>query len=131
MREGNRLTAASVRNANKPGLKADGHNLYLQISKFGTKAWLFRYMMNGVSHKMGLGAVHTVSLAEARKRAAGARLKVHDGIDPIDQRKASRTRDKLASARRYLQTVRGSLHRGESRRLAEPETRRSMGRYLR
>jgi hypothetical protein len=99
MREGNRLTAASVRNANKPGLKADGHNLYLQISKFGTKAWLFRYMMNGVSHKMGLGAVHTVSLAEARKRAAEARLKVHDGIDPIDQRKASRTRDKLAGAR--------------------------------
>ena len=48
---------------------------------------------------MGLGAVHTVSLAEARKRAAEARLKVHDGIDPIDQRKASRTRDKLASAR--------------------------------
>jgi Arm DNA-binding domain len=80
MREGNKLNAASVRNANKPGLKADGHNLYLQVSKFGTKAWLFRYMMNGVSHKMGLGAVHTVSLAEARKRAAEARLKVHDGI---------------------------------------------------
>jgi hypothetical protein len=79
MREGNKLSAASVRTANKP-LKADGDNLYLQVSKFGTKAWLFRYMKNGVARKMGLGAVHTVSLAEARKRAAEARLKVHDGI---------------------------------------------------
>jgi len=56
-------------------------------------------MIDGVARKMGLGAVHTVSLAEARKRAAEARLKVHDGIDPIDQRKASRTRAKIASAR--------------------------------
>jgi hypothetical protein len=99
MREGNKLSAASVRTANKPGLKADGDNLYLQVSKFGTKAWLFRYMKNGVARKMGLGAVHTVSLAEARKRAAEARLKVHDGIDPIDQRKASRVRERVAAAR--------------------------------
>jgi hypothetical protein len=56
-------------------------------------------MKNGVARKMGLGAVHTVSLAEARKRAAEARLKVHDGIDPIDQRKATRTRARLAIAR--------------------------------
>src|SRR5271168_3195591 len=99
MRESNRLSAATVRNANRPGLFGDGHGLYLQVSQFGTKAWLFRYMKNGVARKMGLGAVHTVSLAEARKRAAEARLKVHDGIDPIDQRKASRVRERVAAAR--------------------------------
>ena len=73
---GNKLSAASVRNASEPGLYADGHGLYLQVSSFETKAWVFRYMMDGGGRKMGLGPLHTVSLAEARKRAAEARLKV-------------------------------------------------------
>ena len=70
MHEGSKLSATAVRYANKPGLYGDGHGLYLQISAFGTKAWVFRYMMDGRARKMGLGAIHTVSLAEARKRAA-------------------------------------------------------------
>jgi hypothetical protein len=80
MRECNKLSAATVRNANVPGLYGDGHGLYLQVSKFGTKSWVFRYMIAGVPRKMGLGALHTVSLAEGRKRAAEARLKVHDEL---------------------------------------------------
>jgi len=47
MREGNKLSAASVRTANKPGLKADGHNLYLQVSKFGTKEPLAEFIDRG------------------------------------------------------------------------------------
>jgi hypothetical protein len=80
MRQGNKLTALAIRSASAPALYGDGHGLYLQVSQFGTKAWLFRYMKGGVARKMGLGAIHTVSLAEARKRAAEARLKVHDGL---------------------------------------------------
>jgi integrase len=99
MRKSNKLTAVSIRAASKPGLYGDGHGLYLQVSSFGTKSWLFRYMIDGVPRKMGLGAVHTVSLAEARKRAAEARLQVHDRLDPIDQRKASRGAARLAAAR--------------------------------
>ena len=45
------------------------------------------------------GALHTVSLAEARKRAVDARLKVHDGLSPIEQRKAIRGAARLAAAR--------------------------------
>jgi integrase len=91
MRVGNKLTALSIKNATKPGLYGDGHGLYLQVSQFGTKSWLFRFMLNGTARKMGLGALHTVSLAEARKRAAAARLAVHDDEDPIEARTASRT----------------------------------------
>jgi integrase len=98
-RRGNKLTAAAVRAANKPGLYGDGHNLYLQVSVFGTKAWLLRYMIDGQARKMGLGPLHIISLAEARKRASEARLKVHDGIDPIDERKAQRGRKKLEAAK--------------------------------
>jgi integrase len=99
MRQGNKLTAAAVRNATKPGLYGDGHGLYLQVSRFGTKAWLFRYMIDGVARKMGLGAVHTISLADARKRASEARIAVHDGIDPINARKSARARARLEAAK--------------------------------
>jgi hypothetical protein len=98
MRQGNKLTSLAIRSASAPGLYGDGHGLYLQVSKFGTKSWVFRYMIDGVPRKMGLGALHTVSLAEARKRAVDARLKVHDGLSPIEQRKALRGAARLAAA---------------------------------
>ena len=99
MRQGSKLTAMAVRNATKPGLYGDGHGLYLQVSAFETKAWVFRYMVDGRARKMGLGPLHTISLAEARKRAAEARLRVHDGIDPIDDHKAQRARKRLEAAK--------------------------------
>src|ERR1700722_19002495 len=98
-REGKKLTATAVSNAKEPGLYGDGHGLYLQISAFDTKAWVFRYMIDGRARKMGLGPLHTVSLAEARKRAQDARLKVLDGIDPIDAAEAHRAARKAEAAK--------------------------------
>jgi integrase len=98
-REGNKLTAAAVRAATKPGLYGDGHGLYLQISSFNTKSWVFRFMLDGRARKMGLGPLHTVSLADARKRAAEARLKAYDGIDPIDDKHAQRAQKRLTAAK--------------------------------
>jgi Arm DNA-binding domain len=96
---GNKLSATSVRNKSAPGLYADGHGLYLQVSAFETKAWVFRYMIEGRPRKMGLGPLHTVSLAEARKRAAEARIKVLDGVDPIENKRAKRAHAKLEAAK--------------------------------
>ena len=90
MREGGKLSAAAVRNAKKPGLYGDGHGLYLQISAFRTKSWIFRFMIDGVARKMGLGPIHTVSLAEARAEALKARQLARKGIDPIEAEKAKR-----------------------------------------
>lgn len=86
VRKGNKLTLSAIRNATKPGLYGDGHGLYLQVSIYGTKSWLYRFMLDGVARKMGLGALHTVNLAEARKRAAAARLDIQNGIDPIERK---------------------------------------------
>jgi Arm DNA-binding domain len=47
VREGNKLTALKVSKAKRRGRYSDGHGLWLQISECGTKAWLFRYMVNG------------------------------------------------------------------------------------
>src|SRR5262245_23934485 len=95
MRKSNKLTPLAIKRAKKPGLYGDGNGLYLQISQFGTKAWLFRFMRDGTARKMGLGPLHTVSLADARQKAAEARRKLLDGIDPIVHRDAQRSAAKL------------------------------------
>ena len=50
----NRLSARAVETVKKPGLLADGGGLYLQVSKSGTKSWLYKFMLNGRSREMGL-----------------------------------------------------------------------------
>jgi integrase len=99
MRRGNKLTPLAIKNAKEPGLYGDGHGLYLQVSQFGTKSWLYRFQRDGVARKMGLGALHTVSLADARERAADARRVLLDGIDPIEARRQRRAANKLEAAK--------------------------------
>jgi hypothetical protein len=99
MRQGNRLTALKVSKLKTPGRYGDGHGLWLQISESGTKAWLFRYMRDGRARTMGLGALHTVNLAEARTRARQARQLILDGKDPLAVKHDARTATRLASDR--------------------------------
>lgn len=99
MAEFAKLTALKVSKLSKPGRYGDGAGLWLQVSRSGTKAWLLRYMLDGRSREMGLGPLHTVSLADARARAREARAKLLDGIDPIDQRQQSRAQVRAEAAR--------------------------------
>lgn len=94
-----RLTAAAVARQTKPGKYADGGQLWLQVSKWGTKSWLFRYNRHGKDRWHGLGSIDTLSLAEARERARDCRRLLLDGIDPIDHRKIQRAQAKLEAAR--------------------------------
>lgn len=81
-----KLTAKGITGVQRVGYHADGGNLYLQVSRFGTKAWVLRYMLDGKARWMGLGSVQDVTLAEARVKATEARKLVKQGLDPIDQR---------------------------------------------
>ena len=85
-----RLKALEVKNASKPGRLADGGGLYLQISKWGTKSWVFRYTRSGRSRHMGLGPLRDRSLAQAREEAAHWRGVLRDSHDPVDERKKDR-----------------------------------------
>jgi integrase len=96
-RQVNRLTATAVRNATKD--VCDGFGLWLQVSVFETKSWVFRFMIDGVERKMGLGSAIVVSLAEARAEAMEARKLVRQGFDPIEHRKARARQRKLEVAR--------------------------------
>lgn len=84
-----KLSATRVAHATKKGYYADGGGLYLQVTSSGLKSWIFRYMRDGRARFMGLGALHTVSLADARMRALDCRRQLLDDIDPIDARKAA------------------------------------------
>ena len=72
------------------GRYADGGGLYLQISRQGSKAWIYRFTLDGRHRHMGLGSTHTISLAEAREEALQCRKMLRDGIDPIEERRAKR-----------------------------------------
>lgn len=98
-RKMNRLSTRAVEAKRQPGLYADGGGLYLQVSPGVTKSWLFRFQIDRKPGYMGLGPVHTVSLAEAREKALHARKLVVEGIDPVKARDAHRARLALDSAR--------------------------------
>jgi integrase len=50
--------------------------------------------------QMGLGALYTVGLAEAREMAREARLLIRQGKDPLDEKNAARTTARAAQAKR-------------------------------
>lgn len=82
------LTNLTVKNLKEPGRYHDGNGLYLNVTKQGSKSWLFRFMIDGKASNMGLGVFPDVSLAEARERAAENRKKARAGTNPIEEKKA-------------------------------------------
>ena len=86
-----KLTSLFVRKSDKPGRYGDGGNLYLQITPVGNKSWVFRYKIGNKTTILGLGATHTVSLAEARAKARHLRQQLIDGINPSQARQARKT----------------------------------------
>ncbi len=95
----NRLSTLKVSRAKSKGLIADGGGLYLRVAEAGTKSWIFRYGVGGRLRDMGLGPVHTITLAEARTLATECRKLRLQGIDPITKRHAQRATQMAAEAK--------------------------------
>ncbi|SHH10799.1 site-specific integrase [Massilia sp. CF038] len=113
----NKLSAILVGRLDKPGYHGDGGGLWLQVSRSGSKSWIFRYMRDGRSHEMGLGSCITVDLAGARAKARACRQMLLDGVDPLGQRRDARRAHALDEAKRitfdecaaaYIDAHRGS-----------------------
>lgn len=107
------LTERRIAKISKPGRYRDGHGLILQVAGSGAKSWIFRFERLGRERWMGLGALHTVSLAQARKSARDARELLQSGADPIEARHSERDRQRAEerarltfkeAAERYLTT---------------------------
>ncbi len=93
----NKLTDRSVKAQKKQGRYADGNGLYLQVSKSGSKSWLFRYMLDGRARQMGLGSVGTKTLSEAREDSLTYKRLLKEGIDPIQDRNNRIAKTKAAN----------------------------------
>jgi integrase len=73
------------------GRYACGHGLYLQVSEWGTRSWIFRYMRDGKARHLGLGSAIYVPLATARDRAFKLRQGLIAGIDPQEAKREEHT----------------------------------------
>lgn len=85
-----KLTVMAVKALKTPGRHADGHGLYLVIKTGGARSWVLLHQLNGKRREFGLGSAKTISLAEARQRAAETRKLVQAGVDPVEAKRASR-----------------------------------------
>lgn len=96
-----KLTAAQVAKLKEPGFYSDGGGLYLRVTSAASRAWVYRYRVNGrkTPRDMGLGPLADVSLAKAREKAAELRKTKLGGDDPIANRKADKAAKVLAEAR--------------------------------
>jgi hypothetical protein len=70
-----------------------------QVSRWGSKSWLFRYMREGKARATGLGSLER--LAEDREKA---RHLLAQGIDPIEQQKATQ-QHQAANARTFREAA--------------------------
>lgn len=92
-----RLNSLKINSPLKPGYYSDGGGLYLQVSQFDTKSWVFRFTLNK-KREMGLGPIHDIPLKKAREIAQECRLLLREGIDPITYRKERRAQAQNKSA---------------------------------
>ena len=115
-----RLTARKVETA-KAGKHSDGGNLYLIVSPKGARKWVLRFTWRGKAREMGLGSATTVSLADAREKAASARRQRAAGVDPLATKRAQRAAARPAMtfsdcAGRYIAAHEASWENAEHRR---------------
>ncbi len=93
------LKAIDIPRIKEAGLHSDGGGLNLRVTAKGGKFWVYRFMLNKKAREMGLGALHSLTLADARKKATECRKLVADGIDPIKARDDINTKSRLEAAR--------------------------------
>lgn len=93
----NKLTDREVQSIRKPGRHGDGGGLYLRVDPGGAKSWVFRFRdrLTGTQRYRGLGPLHAVPLAEARRKAAECRAQLADNSNPIEVQR-ERVRERAA-----------------------------------
>ena len=87
------LTDTAIRNAkvtDKAFTLTDERGLSIQINPNGGKWWRLRYRFEGKENMLSLGTYPDVGLKEARERRDAARKLLADGINPSQQRKATK-----------------------------------------
>ncbi len=82
------LSALEIKRLTEIGKYPVGSGVYLEVNSEHSKVWILRITVGNKRRNIGLGSYPTVSLAQAREKAAEARDLIAKGIDPIEQKKA-------------------------------------------
>ncbi|MEO0364960.1 MAG: integrase arm-type DNA-binding domain-containing protein [Pseudomonadota bacterium] len=90
--QSNRLTNQIIKKLTEPKRYADGGGLYLVVDKTGNKRWVLRISVNGKRRDIGLGGWPLVLVSKARTKASKIRLQVSESLDPLAERRRSRTK---------------------------------------
>jgi integrase len=96
------LTEKTVRAALKKALAngrmqrlADGGWLTMLVTRDGVGRWQQGYRYGGKQRSVSHGTYPLISIAEARRRAEAARALLHDGIDPVENRRAQKAAQRV------------------------------------
>jgi integrase len=84
--------ARKLKPTDKPLNDGTVKGLYLFPARTaGAGKWILRFVSPKTAKRrdMGLGSYPTISIREARTRAFEARLKIEDGFDPLEERRAA------------------------------------------
>ena len=85
-----KLTESAVKKAvpkTKQFKLSDGGGLYLLVHSNGSKYWRFDFRFNGKQKSSSLGVWPDVTLAIARIKRAQAKMKIKEGVNPIQEKK--------------------------------------------
>jgi integrase len=112
------MGALAVSKVFTPGLHFVGYvtGLALQVKGSGSKSWVLRSVIGGRRRDMGLGAYPSVSLAQARQKAAEARELIRQGVDPIERQRSalSALKASLASQMTFEETAKAYISAHEA-----------------
>jgi hypothetical protein len=88
------LSAIEVKRIIHEGLHSVGgvSGLQLQVTPSGVRSWILRVKIGDKRRDIGLGGYPEVSLALARERALEKKSIIAQGIDPIEEKRASKAR---------------------------------------
>lgn len=88
------LGALAVSQIRRRGINFVGGvaGLAINVTKSGGRSWILRYQVNGIRRDKGLGGYPDVTLAQAKELARGFRAKLAQGIDPIEEARAQRSK---------------------------------------
>jgi integrase len=84
------LSDVFVRKTRKPGRYCDGSGLYLVVDENRAKRWVLNLIVRGKRRYLGLGSIHSRTLAEAREEAQRLRAIRHRGGDLFAERRKSK-----------------------------------------
>lgn len=62
--------------------------LLLQVTPTDAKSWIYRTIIGGKRHSMGLGGYPDITLAQAREKARELKLAIDRGEDPLEEKRA-------------------------------------------